>query len=83
MQGFNDFGSNLRFVVGNGVKIRFWENCWLESLSVCLKFPRLYKFASSQCASMRETLSSKKIKEENSSISLSFKFFLKSKEHPL
>jgi len=48
MHGFNAFSSNLRVVVGNGARIRFWEDCWLDSQPLCLKFPRLYKLTSSQ-----------------------------------
>jgi hypothetical protein len=50
MQGFNDFSCKLKFVVGNGARIRFWEDCWIDPTPLCLRFPRLYRLCFSQSA---------------------------------
>ena len=48
MQGFNDFSCKLKYVVGNGARIHFWEDCWIDPTPLCLIFPRLYRLCFSQ-----------------------------------
>ena len=39
---------NCSFKVGNGCKVRFWEDVWCGEASFCSSFPSLYEVASSK-----------------------------------
>lgn len=37
--------SNLKLVVGNGQRLKFWEDKWLNNLCLKEEFPRLYRLS--------------------------------------
>jgi len=41
----NDFEGRGRWEVGDGKEIRFWEDKWLENISLLHKFPRLFSIS--------------------------------------
>jgi hypothetical protein len=46
---------SLKFQVGNGEKIRFWEDCWIEE-PLCSTFPNLYQLTENKMNSVAEIL---------------------------
>jgi hypothetical protein len=44
-----------KFQVGNGQKIRFWEDCWIEE-PLCSAFPNLYQLTENKMNSVAEIL---------------------------
>ena len=45
---FYNHGCICSFVVGNGCKVRFWEDVWCGETPLCSSFPSLYEVASSK-----------------------------------
>ena len=45
---------NCSFEVGNGRKVRFWEDVWCGEAPLCYSFPSLYDVASSKGAKVAE-----------------------------
>ena len=39
------FVSNIKLLVGNGQRVRFWEDCWIKKVALCDLFPRLYRLS--------------------------------------
>ena len=37
--------NGIRFLVGNGLQINFWEDLWLDEHRLMVKFPRLYRIS--------------------------------------
>lgn len=44
------FLQHLKLIVGNGAKIRFWEDHWTQNRSLMKLFPSLYRLSSQQNA---------------------------------
>ncbi|RVW44362.1 LINE-1 retrotransposable element ORF2 protein [Vitis vinifera] len=42
-QGFQDFSKYTRFIVGDGERIRFWEDLWWEDQILKDQYPRLFR----------------------------------------
>ena len=42
-QGFHLFIHHTRFVVGQGEKIRFWDDLWLGDQPFCAQYTNLYR----------------------------------------
>jgi hypothetical protein len=40
------FGQNISRKIGNGLTTRFWYDCWMGSLPLCERFPRLFSISS-------------------------------------
>ena len=32
-------------MVGNGQRVRFWEDCWIKEVALCDLFPRLHRLS--------------------------------------
>lgn len=42
--GFKDWYENgTRWIVGNGIRVRFWHAVWLDNYPLRIRFPRLYR----------------------------------------
>ena len=41
----NRFLSNIKLMVGNGQRVRFWEDCWIKEVALCDLFPRLHRLS--------------------------------------
>lgn len=44
-KGKTDFLSNIKLMVGNGQRVRFWEDRWIREAALCDLFPRLYRLS--------------------------------------
>ncbi|RVW21771.1 putative glycosyltransferase [Vitis vinifera] len=42
-QVFQEFSKFTRFAVGNGDRLRFWEDLWWGDQSLCSQYPRLFR----------------------------------------
>jgi hypothetical protein len=51
----NVFNCSLKFQVGDGQKIIFWKDCWLEE-PLCYAFPNLYQLAENKMNSDAKNL---------------------------
>jgi hypothetical protein len=40
------FANNVKRVIGNGQKTRFWLDCWMGNAPLCERFPRLFSISS-------------------------------------
>ena len=42
--GVKDWYENgARWIVGNGKRVRFWHDVWLDNYPLRIRFPRLYR----------------------------------------
>jgi hypothetical protein len=54
------FNASVRFKLGNGEKIKFWTDPWLQNLSLCDHMPDLYAVCTRCKLSTRDALSASK-----------------------
>ena len=40
--------SRLSFVVGNGMRVKFWKNSWCQDTPLCIAFPTLFVLTDSK-----------------------------------
>jgi len=50
----NDFEDRGRWEVGDGKKIRIWEDKWLDNIPLAYKFPRLYSISLDTCCTLSQ-----------------------------
>ncbi|KAJ9680549.1 hypothetical protein PVL29_019768 [Vitis rotundifolia] len=55
-QVFQDFSPFVRLVVGNGERIRFWEDLWRGNQTLCSQFADLYRVTSVKNLSVSDVL---------------------------
>ncbi|KAJ9687316.1 hypothetical protein PVL29_015988 [Vitis rotundifolia] len=55
-QVFQDFSLFVRLVVGNGERIRFWEDLWWGNQTLCSQFADLYRVTSVKNLSVSDVL---------------------------
>jgi len=48
------FQQNLQLVVGDGSKVRFWEDHWTQGMALMKLFPDLYKVSSQKFATISD-----------------------------
>ena len=46
--------ANNDFLVGDGKRVRFWEDAWCSQYTLCTTFPALYSIANSKGAKVAE-----------------------------
>jgi len=51
------FKPNVRFEVGNGARVLFWQDKWCGEQPVKFQFPNLFRMASLRVATVQEILS--------------------------
>ena len=69
-EGYTSFIQHLRYGVGDGYRIRFWENYWLGDNHYSLFFNRVYRISSLHDAPISNFL-----KRDGNSLSWDFHFF--------
>ncbi|PON39979.1 hypothetical protein TorRG33x02_341520 [Trema orientale] len=50
--GMGEFQKHFHYKVGNGLKVRFWEDVWAGDCTLANRFPFLYRLAASKNASV-------------------------------
>lgn len=48
MQGFGEFVKEVKFLVGDGSRVKFWEDLWCSNSPLMVEFPSLYSITTNK-----------------------------------
>ena len=55
-QGWSFFSSHILFDIGDGSRVKFWQDRWCGEFSLAVRYPALFKFSRNKEASVAELM---------------------------
>ena len=57
-QGWSSFSSQILFDIGDGSRVKFWQDWWCGETSLAIRYPDLFRFCRDKDASVAELMMS-------------------------
>ena len=55
-QGWSSFSSHILYDIGDGSRVKFWQDRWCGETSLAVRYPALFRFCRNKDASVAELM---------------------------